>query len=69
LVFFCYGLPLWAQSPPEIIFCNGKIIAVDQTFSYQETLAIRDGRILDLGSNQEIEELAGRAAASIGSGA
>jgi predicted amidohydrolase YtcJ len=44
---------------------NGKIMTVDQTFSYQEALVIRDGRILALGSNQEIEKLAGRAAASI----
>ena len=59
LATLCCALPLLAQFPAETILFNGKIITVDQTFSYQEALAIADGRIVDLGSDEDIERLAG----------
>ena len=59
LGLLCFTLPLWAQSPADTILYNGKIVTVDQTFSYQEALAIADGRIVDLGSDEEIEKLTG----------
>ena len=55
----CWVFPLLAQSPVETILVNGKIVTVDATFSYQEALAIADGRIVALGSSEEIEKLAG----------
>lgn len=59
LVTVCCGLSLSAQSPAETILLTGKIITVDATFSYQEALAIADGRIVALGSAEDIEKLAG----------
>ena len=59
LVTLCCALPSSAQSRAEIILLNGKIITGDATFSYQEALAITDGRIVALGSVEDIEKLAG----------
>ena len=57
---------LWAppaleaqQAAPDIILSNGKIITVDQTFSIAQAVAIRGDRIVAVGSNQEINRLAG----------
>ncbi|MBI3076227.1 MAG: amidohydrolase [Deltaproteobacteria bacterium] len=44
---------------PELILHSGKIITVDQAFSIQEAVAIRDGRFLAVGSNARIRGLAG----------
>lgn len=45
----------------DVIFTNGKIITVDPSDSIVAALAIRDGRIIALGSDAEIEALAGDA--------
>jgi predicted amidohydrolase YtcJ len=47
------------QSPPDLIFTNGKIITVDERFSIAQAVAIRGGRFLAAGTNQEITQLAG----------
>jgi predicted amidohydrolase YtcJ len=47
------------QSPPELVFSNGKIITVDDRFSIAQAVAIRGGRVLATGTNQEITQLAG----------
>ncbi len=44
---------------PDTILHNGKIITVDEQDRVAQALAIRDGRILAVGSSQEILELAG----------
>jgi predicted amidohydrolase YtcJ len=46
---------------PDIIFVNGKIVTADRDFSIVEAVAIRDGRFLAVGSNAEIDRLAGPA--------
>src|SRR5688572_22698873 len=43
----------------DTVLFNGKIITVDSSFSLQEAVAIRDGRILAVGSRESIMELAG----------
>ncbi len=43
----------------DMILVNGKIITVDQNFSTKEAVAIRDGKILAVGSTSEIKSLAG----------
>jgi len=43
----------------DMILVNGKVVTVDERFSIQEAVAIRDGRILDVGSNARIRALAG----------
>ena len=43
----------------DMVLFNGKIITVDQSFSIQEAVAIRDGKILAVGSMSTIRSLAG----------
>ena len=48
-----------AQEVPDLIFTNGKIVTVDDYFSIQQAVAIADERIVAVGSNNEISDLAG----------
>ena len=50
---------LSAQETPDQIFFNGKIITVDDYFSIQEAVAVSGDRILAVGSNADINALAG----------
>ena len=50
--------PAWPQSP-DTVLVNGKIVTVDERFPTSEALAIRDGRIVALGTSAEIRKLAG----------
>ncbi|MGE4657815.1 MAG: amidohydrolase family protein, partial [Gammaproteobacteria bacterium] len=54
ILFFCANYGFAADS----ILYNGKIVTVDEGFSIAEAVAIEDGRILQVGSNNEIQELA-----------
>lgn len=47
------------QVPVDLILSNGKIITVDQRFSIAQAVAIRGERIVAVGSNQEMAQLAG----------
>jgi predicted amidohydrolase YtcJ len=47
------------QPAPGQIFHNGKIVTVDPQFRTVEAMAIRDGRIVAVGTNAEIVRLAG----------
>jgi len=47
------------QAPPCHIFHNGKIVTVDAQFRTLEAMAIRNGRIVAVGTNAEIAKLAG----------
>ena len=51
-------LPASSQNADAILL-NGKILTVDSQFSTREALAIRDGRIVALGSSAEMKKLAG----------
>jgi len=49
-----------AQRPaPDLILSNGKIITVDERFEIAQAVAIRGDRIVAVGTNQEIAQLAG----------
>jgi predicted amidohydrolase YtcJ len=48
----------WGQVADTVLI-NGKIVTVDQQFSIQEAIAVRDGRILSVGKTAEIRKLAG----------
>jgi predicted amidohydrolase YtcJ len=51
---------LGAQQPaPDLVLTNGKIITVDERFTIAQALAIRGDRIVAVGTNQEIAQLAG----------
>jgi predicted amidohydrolase YtcJ len=49
------------QTAPSHIFHRGKIVTVDPKFQIVEAMAIRDGRIVAVGTNTEIGKLAGPA--------
>lgn len=40
-----------AREPADLVLHNGKIVTVDAAFSIQEAVAVRDGRILEVGGN------------------
>ncbi|MBI2185607.1 MAG: amidohydrolase, partial [Acidobacteria bacterium] len=47
------------QAPADIILTNGKIITVDAQFSIAQAVAVRGGRFVRVGTNQEVNRLAG----------
>ncbi len=53
--------PVAQQRTPDTILVNGKILTVDERFSIAQAVAIGDGRILTVGTNKDVEALAGRA--------
>jgi predicted amidohydrolase YtcJ len=52
-------LSAFAQTPADTILVNGKILTVDDRFSTQEAIAIKDGKILALGKIADIRKTAG----------
>ena len=50
---------------PDTVLVNGKILVVDAPFSTRSALAVRDGRVLALGSDEEIRKLASRTTRTI----
>jgi hypothetical protein len=55
------GVPALAQGggTADVILTNGKIITVDDQFSIAQAIAVRGDRIVAVGTNQEINRLAG----------
>ncbi len=53
------AVPSEIRHYPELVLVNGKIITVDPTFSVQQAVAIRDEKILAVGSTSKIKVLAG----------
>jgi predicted amidohydrolase YtcJ len=47
------------QTAPDLILSNGKIITVDERFTIAQAVAIQGDRIVAVGSNQQIAQLAG----------
>src|SRR6267142_4908246 len=52
------AFPAWSQSA-DTILVNGKILTVDNQFSTREAIAIRDAKIISVGSTVEVRKLAG----------
>ena len=50
---------------PDTVLVNGKILVVDASFSTRSALAVRDGKVLALGTDEEIRKLAGRTTRTI----
>jgi predicted amidohydrolase YtcJ len=50
---------------PDMVLYNGKVVTVDKNFSIAQAVAIRDGKILAIGTNANILALAGRATVKI----
>ena len=56
----CATATLQAQPPaPDLVLSNGKIITVDERFTIAQAVAIKANRIVAVGTNQEIAQLAG----------
>jgi len=52
-------MPLASQEPsPDLVLSNGKIITVDERFTIAQAVAIRGDRIVAVGTNQEMAQLA-----------
>jgi predicted amidohydrolase YtcJ len=45
---------------PDLIFHNGKIVTVDEDFSIVEALAVFDGKIVAVGSSEDVKNIAGK---------
>jgi predicted amidohydrolase YtcJ len=58
LFFVLVAQVAWAQVADTVLI-NGKILTVDQQFSTQEAIAIREGKILAVGKSADIRKLAG----------
>lgn len=58
LALGCQSAPRVASGPADLIVHHAKIITVDAHFTIAEALAIRDGRIIAIGSDEEIFKLA-----------
>ena len=48
----------WSQTA-DVVMVNGKVLTVDQQFSVREAIAIREGKIAAVGSNNDVRKLAG----------
>jgi predicted amidohydrolase YtcJ len=58
LAAVCMMATVHAQ-PPDLVLLGGKIVTVDDASSIREALAVRDGKILAVGTTAEIRGLAG----------
>ena len=62
----CAASLLDAQQPaPDLVLRNGKVITVDDRFTIAQAVAVRAGRVVAVGTNQEIARLAGPATTTI----
>jgi predicted amidohydrolase YtcJ len=62
IAFAAAAGPAPAESPgatADLVLLNGRVITVDERDSIVEAVAVKDGRILALGSTREIDALAG----------
>jgi predicted amidohydrolase YtcJ len=56
----CAGPVVRAQQPAaDLIFTNGKIITVDEKFTIAQAVAVKGDRIVAVGTNQQIGQMAG----------
>jgi predicted amidohydrolase YtcJ len=57
---FVLAAPAGAQDlgVPDVVYHNAKVVTVDDGFSIAEAVAIRDGRIVAVGSDDEVRRLA-----------
>ena len=58
IILFAANSGLFAQDADSILV-NGKILTVDARFSTQQALAVRDGKIMAVGTTAQIGKLAG----------
>ena len=44
----------------DTVIMNGKVITVDENFSIKEAIAVKDGWILFVGSNEDVKRFIGK---------
>jgi predicted amidohydrolase YtcJ len=49
----------WQPMNPDLVMLNGKVITVDSDFSIAEAVAIKDAKIVGVGSSTDMKKLAG----------
>ena len=59
------GVPTELIAYPSLVLYNGKVITVDAGFTVAEAVAVRDGRVLAVGSNADMRRLIGPATRAI----
>src|SRR3954447_24236172 len=59
LLAFQTAMPADPALLADTVLINGKIVTVDQQFSFAQAIAIRAGKFLAVGSNMQIEALSG----------
>ena len=58
ILFLLFGCT--TASTPDMILFNGKVITVDPKSTIAQAVAVKDGKITAVGSNEEIKKLAGK---------
>src|SRR3977135_188829 len=58
VVALVLAFPAWPQSA-DAVLVNGKILTVDNQFSTREAIAVREGKIMAVGSSADVRKLAG----------
>jgi len=53
------ALPAAADEPPELVLHSGKVVTVDPQFSIAQALAVREGKLVAVGTDEAIRRLAG----------
>lgn len=48
-----------SRAPADLVLLGGKVVTVDENFSFQEGVAVRKGRIVSVGSLEDIESFIG----------
>lgn len=49
----------WQQMNPDMVMFNGNVMTVDKDFSVAEAIAVKDDKIIGVGTNTDIKKLAG----------
>lgn len=49
----------WQPLAPDSVIINGKIITVDRKFTITQAVAVKDGKIIAVGSNEDVRKLKG----------
>src|SRR4051812_1265289 len=58
-VLFFFGFAKHPETQADFILDHGKVVTVDHDFSVQQAIAVKDGKILRVGSDAEILKLKG----------
>ena len=58
-----FGIASYAaaqNAEADLVILNGKVITVDKDFSIKQAIAVKDGWIMAVGTNEDVQKLAGR---------